>query len=148
MLDRFQAIIDKYREPMAMLRDVLERDRRILAVSVSDPTHSILLTRNGSSAAPWRVTSFSRGQPLGHREYDVLDGRGPTQNALAEFAGDGWTLVRRTIPRREMESRTREANEALQACAEAITRAPDEAAKAMFERSHRIWQHKLEVLKS
>jgi hypothetical protein len=148
MTDAFQQIIDKRRARMSMLRDVLERDRRILAVSASDPTYSILLSRNGSSEAEWRVTSFRGKEPIGHREYDRLDGGSPVQNALAEFAGDGWTIIRRNIPARELERRAREANEGLQACAEAIVRAPDDASKAVFERSHSIWQRKLDVLKT
>jgi hypothetical protein len=56
-------------------------------------------------------------------------------------------LVRRKIPKRERERRIKEAKEAMAACAEAITKMPDEAGKAMFERSWRIWQKRLTALK-
>ena len=67
---------------------LLERDGRLHAVSPRDPSYSLLLTRNGSSDVPWRVTSCRRKEPVGHREYDMLHSSGPTQNALAEIAGD------------------------------------------------------------
>jgi hypothetical protein len=101
MTDDFQALIDKYRARMVELRTAFERDGRLHAISARDPDYSILLTRNGSSEAPFRVTSFRGKEPVGHREYDMLDGGGPTQNGLAEFAGDGWQLVPRPMSRRE-----------------------------------------------
>jgi hypothetical protein len=74
MTDAFQALIDKYRARMKLLRDALDLDGRLLAVSRRDPSYSILLTRNGSSDAVWRVTSFRDRVPVGHREYSMLDG--------------------------------------------------------------------------
>ena len=47
---------------MKLLRDALDPDGRLLAVSRRDPRYSILLTRNGSSDAAWRVTSFRETQ--------------------------------------------------------------------------------------
>ena len=94
MTDAFQALIDKHRARMRELREAFDRDGRLLARSARDPDYSILLTRNGSSDAPWRVTSFRGREPVGHREYDMLDGGGPTQNALGEFAGDDMALIK------------------------------------------------------
>ncbi len=88
-------MIAKHAARMAELYTVLERDGCIHGVSKRDPGYSILLTKNGSSEAPWRVTSFRDGQPVGHREYDRLEGGGPTQNAFQEFAGDGIEIVPR-----------------------------------------------------
>src|ERR1700742_3211678 len=99
-------IIAQYRARMAYLREILERDGRIHAVSTRDPSYAILLTPNGSSPAPWRVTSFSGKTPVGHREYDRLDGGGPTQNALGEFVGQDWKLV--SLPKRSRERRIKE----------------------------------------
>jgi hypothetical protein len=73
---------------MQLLREALDLDGRLLAVSARDPTYSILLTRNGSSEAVWRVTSFRGKEPVAHREYDRLEGGSPIQNALQEFASD------------------------------------------------------------
>jgi hypothetical protein len=101
---QFQATVDAYRSTMRELRGVLERDGRIHAVSQRDSSYSILLTPNGSSAGPWRVTSFRGKDPIGHREYDRPDGGVPTQNALQEFAGVGWRLVPLPRDRREYSS--------------------------------------------
>jgi hypothetical protein len=57
----FQAIIEKYRARVTVLRDTFDRDRCLYAVSAQDPTYALLLIRNGSSEAPWRVTSFRDG---------------------------------------------------------------------------------------
>jgi hypothetical protein len=67
-----------------------------------DQEYAILLTRNGSSEAPWRVTSFRDGEPIGHREYDKLEGGSPIQNAFQEFAGTDF--VQRPRPRRRAPS--------------------------------------------
>jgi len=60
---------------MAELRTAFELDGRLHAISARDPDYSILLTPNGSSEAPFRGK-----EPVGHREYDFLDGAGATQN--------------------------------------------------------------------
>jgi hypothetical protein len=100
MTDAFQALIDKHQARMKLMRDALDLDGSLLAVSRQDPSYSILLTRNGSSDAAWRVTSFRDRVPVGHREYGMLDGGGPTQNALQEFAGEDMVLVPRDHRRR------------------------------------------------
>lgn len=43
---------------------------------------------------PWRVTSFSDGQPTGHREYPSLDGAGPCLDALSEFANSDIEVIK------------------------------------------------------
>ena len=98
MDDQFQAMIDKYRARMVALRETFERDGCLYAVSTRDPSYAILLTRNGSSEAPWRVTSFRDGEPVGHREYDRLEGGSPIQRAFQEFASEDFPLTPR--PRR------------------------------------------------
>ena len=149
MSDAFQAMIDKHKERIKLLRDVFERDDRLYAVSTRDPSYSILLSRNTGSEAPWRVTSFrGKGEPTGHREYDRLDSGAPTQNALGEFGGDDWRIVRKPMPKRERARKLREAEEGFAACAEAIGRAPDDVARRMFERSQRIWRRCIDVLKA
>lgn len=147
MTDTFQAVIDKHKARMTLLREAFERDDRLYAISSRDPSYSILLTRNASSEAPWRVTSFRGKEPIGHREYDRLDGGAPTQNALGEFAGDDWRIVRKPMPKRERARKLREAQEGFAACADAIGRAPDDGARRMFERSQRIWQRRVDSLK-
>jgi hypothetical protein len=102
--DQFQALIDRYLARMTVLREAFERDGYLLAISSRDPQYSILLTRNGSSEAPWRVTSFRQGVPVGHREYDRLEGGGPVQNAFHEFSGSDLVLTPR--PRRRSPSPT------------------------------------------
>lgn len=92
MTDAFQAMIERHRARMVELRQAFERDGRLHAVNKADHGYSILLTINGSSDAPFRVTSFRGKEPVGHREYDRLDGGPSTQNAPAEFAGAGWNL--------------------------------------------------------
>ncbi len=96
MTDSFRALINHYRARMTVLREAFERDGCLLAVSTRDPSYSILLTRNGSSEAAWRVTSFRDGEPVGHREYDILEGGGPTQNGLGEFASEDFVLTPRS----------------------------------------------------
>lgn len=81
-----------------MLRVAFERDGCLYAISQRDPSYAILLTRNGSSEALWRVTSFRDGEPVGHREYDLLEGGSPIQNSFAEFASADLVLTPR--PRR------------------------------------------------
>jgi hypothetical protein len=142
MNEAFQAIIDKHRARMKLLRDTFDRDGRVHAVSQADPSYAILLTVNGSSAAPFRVTSFRSKEPIGHREYDALDGKGATRDALAEFAGDGWNLV--PLPKRMRERRIKEAEEGYAACADILARSRGDP---VFERSLRIWKRRLELLK-
>jgi hypothetical protein len=145
--DSFQAIIDKHRARMRELRDVLDIDGRIQAVSARDPGYSIVLTRNSDPSAIFRITSFRDNQPIGHREYDHLESHSPINSALQEFAGEGWNIIRRDIPRRERERKIKEAEDAMRSCGEAITKMPDAAGKAIFERSKRIWQRRLDALK-
>lgn len=92
----FQAHIAQFHARMAMLRETVERDGHLIGESARDPSYRILLSRSVSGDAPWRVTSFRNGEPTGHREYDVLDGKGPTQNALQEFAGADVRLITKT----------------------------------------------------
>ena len=49
MSDALQAMIDKHKERIKLLRDVFERDDRLYAVSTRDPSYSILLSRNTGS---------------------------------------------------------------------------------------------------
>jgi hypothetical protein len=49
MTDSFQAMIDKHKARMTMLREAFERDDRLYAVSIRNPSYAILPTRNGSS---------------------------------------------------------------------------------------------------
>jgi hypothetical protein len=96
MNDDFQAMIDKRRARIRELREAFDRDGYLRGVSIRNPDYSILLTRNASSDAPYRVTSFDgRRVPVGHREYDALDGAGPTRDALGEFASQDIRLVPR-----------------------------------------------------
>jgi hypothetical protein len=101
----FQALLDKDRARMAVLHAAFERDGCLLAVSARDPFYSILLSRNPSSDVPWRVTSFRSGEPLGHREYDRLDGGSPIQTAFQEFASND--MVPTSPPRRRTPSAAR-----------------------------------------
>jgi hypothetical protein len=146
MTDAFQAMIEKHRARMKRLRQAFERDARLYAISQCDPTYSILLTRNASSDAPWRVTSFRGKEPIGYREYDRLEGGGPTHNALSEFAGSDFMLVRKPMPKRERERKIKEAEEGITACEGAITNSPDELGRQIFDRSRRIWQRRLDAL--
>jgi hypothetical protein len=95
MIDEFQALIDKYRERMRMLREMFDRQGYLYAVSTRTPNYSILLTKNASSEAAYRVTSFAGREPTGHREYDALEGAGPCRDALAEFASTDMVLRQR-----------------------------------------------------
>jgi hypothetical protein len=52
---------------------------------------------------------------------------------LAEFLSEDLRLVRRVIPKRERNDASRKPLEGLAACAEAITKTPDDAGKAIFE---------------
>ena len=146
MTDAFQAMIDKHRARMTDLRQAFERDDRLYAISARDPSYSILLTRNGSSDAPWRVTSFRGKEPSGHREYDHLEGGSPTQNAFHEFSGSDFVLVRKPMPKRKRERKIKEAAEAITACEGAILRSPDELGRQVFGRSRRIWQRRCDAL--
>jgi hypothetical protein len=56
--DAFDDMIAKYRARMRELREALDLDGRLQAVSSRDPAHSILLTRNSDPSSVWRVTSF------------------------------------------------------------------------------------------
>lgn len=146
MTDAFDAMVEKYRARMRELRETFDLDGRLHAVSSRDPSYSILLTLNSDISSTWRVTSFRGKEAIGHREYDRLEGGGATQNALGEFAGSDMKLVSRKIPQRERNRRIKEAEDGLKACAEAITKTPDDAGKAIFERSQRIWQKRLNAL--
>jgi hypothetical protein len=148
MTDSFQALINKHKARMALLREAFERDGRLFAVSARDPSYSLLLIRNGSSEAPWRVTSFRGKEPVGHREYNHLEGAGVTQNAFGEFAGEDIVVARKPMPKRERMRKIKEAEEGLLACEGAASRAPDDSARAMFERSQRIWKRRLDGLNS
>jgi hypothetical protein len=93
MTDDFQALINRYRARMAVLRAAFDRDGCLHAISTRDPSYAILLSRNGSSEAPWRVTSFRNGEPVGHRQYGHLEGESPVQNSYAEFASSDFVLT-------------------------------------------------------
>jgi hypothetical protein len=102
MTDSFRELIDRYRARMAVLREAFQRDHYLYAISARDPGYSILLARNGSSEARWRVTSFREEEPIGHREYDLLERGSPIQNGFAEFASQDFILTPR--PRRRAPS--------------------------------------------
>lgn len=93
--ESFEQIITKHRARIADVRHAFERDGRVHGISKRDPSYSLLLSRNSSSDAPWRVTSFRAGEPVGHREYDRVEGGGPTQNAFQEFSSDDIRLIPR-----------------------------------------------------
>lgn len=95
MTDSFDAMIAKRRARMKTLRETFDRQGYLLGASSRDPSYSLLLTRNSSSDAPFRVTSFRAGEPLGHREYDRLDGGSPIQNGFQEFASSDIQLRQR-----------------------------------------------------
>ena len=97
MIDDFQTLINKRRARMRALHETFDRQGYLFAVSTRTPTYSILLTKNASSDARYRVTSFDRREPVGHREYDALDGAGPTRDGLSEFMSADMTLVTRPI---------------------------------------------------
>jgi hypothetical protein len=92
MIDDFQALIDNRRVRMRLLREAFDRQGYLFGISSRNPDYSILLSRNASSDAAWRVTSFHSGQPTGHREYDALDGAGSCRDGLAEFASQDIVL--------------------------------------------------------
>jgi hypothetical protein len=85
MTDDFIDMINKYRARMTILREAFARDGYLYATSRRDATYAIFLSRNGSSSAPWRVTSFRNGEPIGHREYNMLEGGSHIQNAFSEL---------------------------------------------------------------
>ena len=58
--DAFQAMIDKHRARMSMLKDALEHDGRLLAQSSRDPSYSILLTRSPDNDVGWRGMQLAR----------------------------------------------------------------------------------------
>jgi hypothetical protein len=111
MPDDFQTIIDRYHARMAELREVLERDGRIHAVRRDDPSYSILLKPERKQPGAVPCTSFRGKTPVGHREYDRLDGGGPTQNGLQEFSGGAWRLL--PLPKRMRERRLWEQRKAM-----------------------------------
>jgi hypothetical protein len=92
MTDEFAAIIGKQRRRIAMLKNHFDTHGRIIADCSNDPGYRIVLTRGFTAECAYQVTSFRDGVPVGHREYDQLQGGGPTQNALSEFAGDVWVI--------------------------------------------------------
>jgi hypothetical protein len=85
-------MINKYRTRMTVLREAFARDGYLYATSRCDETYAIFLNPNGSSSAPWRVTSFWNGEPIGHREYNMLEGGSAIQNAFQEFASSDFQL--------------------------------------------------------
>ena len=99
MTDEHRALIDKYRQRMAMLHLAFARDGYLYAISRRDETYAIFLSPNGSSSAPWRVTSFRNGEAIGHREYNMLEGGSNIQNAFSEFASDDMILSKRSRAR-------------------------------------------------
>lgn len=68
MNDKFQSLINKHRARMTLLSATFAQDGYLYATSRRDPSYAILLTKNGSSEAAFRVTSFRDRDPLGHRE--------------------------------------------------------------------------------
>jgi hypothetical protein len=96
--DAFDRMVARFRARMAHLRETHARQGYLYAEHQKDSGYAILLTPEPSGDATWRVTSFQAGQPIGHRQYDVLEGRGPAFNALQEFAGTNWRLVQRYWP--------------------------------------------------
>jgi hypothetical protein len=87
-----RSIIEKYRARMTLLAATFEQQGYLYASSRRNPSYAILLTRNSSPDSVWRVTSFSDRDPIGHREYDMLQGGSPIQNAFAEFASEDMEL--------------------------------------------------------
>jgi hypothetical protein len=97
----------------------------------------------------------------------VQDGKAPTSNDMQAFVRDASippvipmpypTTARMTDtgdqrPIRPMRKRDRlrkikDAEDAIIVCEGAISRAPDDVARSIFERSQRIWRKRLEVLK-
>jgi hypothetical protein len=120
-------MIDKHRVRMRFLREKFDAEGRLAARSPTNPAHSIVLTRGTDSA--WRVTSLDGKTPTGHRDYDHLDGGPPTNSALAEFADTKLILI--PLPKRYRDRRIKEAEDGFAACADAISRAPDDSARAM-----------------
>lgn len=92
MPETLEAILTNYRARMAVLSSLVAAQGALHAKHATDVGYAILLTRDMSRGIGWRVTSFRDGQPLGHREYDALDGAGPTRDALAEFASPAWEI--------------------------------------------------------
>jgi len=92
------------------------------------------------------VTSFLGKEPVGHREYDRLEGGGPTQNGFQEFASDDMQLVRKRMAKRKRERKIKEAQEGIAACEGAISSSPDELGRQVFDRSRRIWKRRLDAL--
>lgn len=92
-MDAFDQMAARFEARMALLRQTHAEQGYLYAEHATDIGYAILLTPDASGECPWRVTSFRNGEPIGHRQYDVLEGRGPAFNALQEFAGTSW-LVR------------------------------------------------------
>lgn len=92
MTDAFDQIVARHRARIAALLAAATARGGLRARNARDPGYRLLLSPHTEQAGAWRVTSFRDGQPLGHREYDVLTGRGPVQDALAEFAGPQWEI--------------------------------------------------------
>jgi len=90
-----EEISKRHHHRIALLKETLQRQGYLMAVSQRDSGYSILLSRNLSGPG-WRITSFRDREPIGHREYEVLDGRAPAFNALQEFGGSDWKLIERT----------------------------------------------------
>ncbi|MGE4045609.1 MAG: hypothetical protein AB7F35_12205 [Acetobacteraceae bacterium] len=81
-----------HRARMAEVREAFNRQGYVYAVSQRAPGYAILLTCS-TIAGEFNVHSFRDGQPVGHRDYDRLEGGGPTQNAFQEFAGADFLLL-------------------------------------------------------
>lgn len=95
-MDTLHEITSRYRRRVAALAmKVDDNNGSLRGRSISNPAYSILLSRNTTEGTrdPWRVTSFSHGQPTGHREYPVLQGQGPCLNALSEFMTDDVEII-------------------------------------------------------
>jgi len=54
----------------------------------------------------------------------------------------------RPLRKRDRLRKIKEAEEAITVCEGAISRAPDDVARSIFERSQRIWQKQIDTLKS
>lgn len=79
----FDEMVALHKARMETLRDTFNAQGYLFARSQRDPGYTILLRR---VADEFNVYSFRDGQPVGHRDYDRLEGGSPVQNAYQEFA--------------------------------------------------------------
>lgn len=93
MTDDLTTTVTLRRAQRLILCELFNTHGRLHAISKRDPTYAVLLTRNTTSDAPYRVTSFRDGEPIGHREYRFLSDGGTIDTAISEFMGDGWEIV-------------------------------------------------------